>query len=145
MARQGFGHIVNTASLAGLIGFPTAAPYSAAKHAVVGLSTALRVEAAHFGVKVSVVCPGYVATNFYNAATVLKADRDKLFAGRGPRFMPPQKAARAILRGVRQNRMIIAFPFRARALWWCYRLYPSLLAGLGRKIVADFRAAGKNV
>jgi NAD(P)-dependent dehydrogenase (short-subunit alcohol dehydrogenase family) len=40
MVRQGFGHIVNTASLDGLMPMPMATPYTAAKHAVVGLSTA---------------------------------------------------------------------------------------------------------
>ena len=44
MIRQGFGHIVNTASLAGLIPTPGAAAYATTKHALVGLSTALRGE-----------------------------------------------------------------------------------------------------
>ena len=62
MIAQGFGHIVNTASVAGL--FPTAfmIGYSATKHAVVGLSTSLRIEAAYDGVRVSVVCPGLIRT-----------------------------------------------------------------------------------
>jgi short-subunit dehydrogenase len=58
MVRQGFGHIVNTASLAGLIGEPMSIPYVASKFAIVGLSTTLRLEAAGLGIKVSVVCPG---------------------------------------------------------------------------------------
>jgi NAD(P)-dependent dehydrogenase (short-subunit alcohol dehydrogenase family) len=62
MAGQGFGHIVNTSSGAGLLPTPLNAPYSTAKHAVVGLSLSLRLEGADLGVKVSVVCPGYVRT-----------------------------------------------------------------------------------
>ncbi len=62
MARQGSGHIINTASLAGLIGYPASTAYAATKSAVIGLSTSLRAEAAGLGVKVSVVCPGYVQT-----------------------------------------------------------------------------------
>src|SRR6516164_10920473 len=46
MLRQGFGHIVNTASMAGLVPAPWIVSYTAAKHAVVGLSLALRIEAA---------------------------------------------------------------------------------------------------
>src|SRR5439155_13844601 len=62
MLRQGFGHIVNTASVAGLLPTPTIVSYCAAKHAVVGLSTSLRVEAAEAGVRVSVLCPGAIKT-----------------------------------------------------------------------------------
>ena len=62
MVRQGFGHIVNTASLAGLIPMALALPYSAVKHAVVGLSKSLRIEAAAKGVRVSVLCPSFVRT-----------------------------------------------------------------------------------
>lgn len=62
MLEQGYGHIVNTASLAGLVPMPMGIPYTATKHAVVGLSLGLRAEAATRGVKVSVVCPGFVDT-----------------------------------------------------------------------------------
>lgn len=62
MIRQGFGHIVNTASLAGLGPAPLFAPYALTKHAVVGLSTSLRVEAAARGVKVSAFCPAAIET-----------------------------------------------------------------------------------
>ena len=58
MIEQGWGHIVNTASGTGLVSLPFVAAYSATKHAVVGLSTALRPEAARYGVRVSVLCPG---------------------------------------------------------------------------------------
>nr|BFE29216.1 hypothetical protein GCM10010200_014670 [Actinomadura rugatobispora] len=62
MLEQGAGHIVNTASLAGLVPMPVGIPYTATKHAVVGLSLGLRAEAAGRGVKVSVVCPSFVDT-----------------------------------------------------------------------------------
>jgi NAD(P)-dependent dehydrogenase (short-subunit alcohol dehydrogenase family) len=62
MVRQGFGHIVNTASMAGLVAAGMTGSYTATKHAVVGLSRALRVEAKPYGVRVSVVCPGVIRT-----------------------------------------------------------------------------------
>ncbi len=62
MIRQGRGHIVNTASLAGLIPHPMLVPYATAKHAVVGLSLSLRGEATLYGVRVSVLCPGIIDT-----------------------------------------------------------------------------------
>src|SRR5262249_23872580 len=54
MLRQGFGHIVNLASMAGLMATPLLTAYSATKWAIVGFSTALRAEAEGLGVKVSV-------------------------------------------------------------------------------------------
>jgi NAD(P)-dependent dehydrogenase (short-subunit alcohol dehydrogenase family) len=62
MMEQGFGHIVNTASMAGLMVGPGNVAYTTTKHAVVGLSNSLRAEAAHMGVRVSVVCPGVIRT-----------------------------------------------------------------------------------
>jgi NAD(P)-dependent dehydrogenase (short-subunit alcohol dehydrogenase family) len=62
MVAQGFGHIVNTASLAGLTPSPGGVAYATAKHAVVGLSNSLRAESARMGVRVSVLCPGFVRT-----------------------------------------------------------------------------------
>jgi NAD(P)-dependent dehydrogenase (short-subunit alcohol dehydrogenase family) len=62
MIRQRSGHIVNTASMAGLISAPGQGSYTATKHAVVGLSKALRIEARRHGVRVSMLCPGAVET-----------------------------------------------------------------------------------
>lgn len=63
VSRDGGGHIVNTASAAGLIAGPGNVLYCTAKFAVVGMSEALNLELAPKGVGVSVLCPGPVATN----------------------------------------------------------------------------------
>lgn len=65
MTEQGCGHIVNTASMAGLMGMPGAAPYNATKHAVVAMSESLFLElgALESPVGVSVLCPGFVHTD----------------------------------------------------------------------------------
>lgn len=65
MQQQGVGHIVNTASIAGLIAAPGAAPYNATKHAVVALSEGLFMELGltESPVGVSVLCPGFVKTD----------------------------------------------------------------------------------
>ena len=62
MIKQGFGHIVNTASITGLMPTPGQVAYSMTKHAVVGLSLSLRAEAALLGIRVSVLCPGAIRT-----------------------------------------------------------------------------------
>jgi NAD(P)-dependent dehydrogenase (short-subunit alcohol dehydrogenase family) len=65
MTEQGLGHIVNTASMAGLLALPGAAPYNATKHGVVAISEGLFVELGSTGspVGVSVLCPGFVKTD----------------------------------------------------------------------------------
>ncbi|MGE5407225.1 MAG: SDR family NAD(P)-dependent oxidoreductase [Syntrophothermus sp.] len=62
MAEQGSGSILNMASAAGLIGWPGAAAYVAAKHGVVGLSKSAALEYAEAGVRVNSICPSYVLT-----------------------------------------------------------------------------------
>ena len=64
MVERDEGHIVNTASVAGLIPFPFASPYAASKHAVVGISVSVHHELAMLGskVRVSVLCPGMIRT-----------------------------------------------------------------------------------
>jgi NAD(P)-dependent dehydrogenase (short-subunit alcohol dehydrogenase family) len=56
------GHVVNTASIAGLVALPTLGIYTATKYAVVGISETLRGELAPHGIGVSVLCPSFVKT-----------------------------------------------------------------------------------
>ena len=62
LAQGGGGAIVNTSSIAGLIGLPTAAHYVAAKHGVVGLTRTAAIEYAKDGIRVNCVNPGYIQT-----------------------------------------------------------------------------------
>ncbi|MCA1056831.1 3-hydroxybutyrate dehydrogenase [Rossellomorea aquimaris] len=62
MKEQGFGRIVNMASINGLVGFAGKAAYNSAKHGVIGLTKVAALEAAEHGVTVNAVCPGYVDT-----------------------------------------------------------------------------------
>jgi NAD(P)-dependent dehydrogenase (short-subunit alcohol dehydrogenase family) len=67
LVAQGAGHIVCTASGAGLADTASVGPYSATKHAVVGLAAALRNELAGSGVGVSVLCPGLIRTRIFES------------------------------------------------------------------------------
>jgi len=143
MVRQGSGHIVNTASLAGLAGFPTALPYATTKAAVVGLSLSLRAEGEALGVKVSVLCPGFVQSAIFESGTYVGSDKDSAVSLIPVRFVPADVAARTILDGVARNRAVIVFPFYARLMWWIQRLFPGLMERLHRKTVRDFRKRRK--
>ena len=139
MVKQGFGHIVNTASLAGLLPFPTQVPYCATKFGVVGFSKSLRIEAAALGVRISVVCPGFVRTGIFEASPFLKVDKQKIMEKVPPKMVEPNRAAQIILKGVRKNKAVIVFPFGARFFHWLYSFHPAFLVPIHRKMLADFR------
>ncbi|MDM5200418.1 3-hydroxybutyrate dehydrogenase [Fictibacillus enclensis] len=62
MKRQGFGRILNMASINGLVGFAGKAAYNSAKHGVIGLTKVAALEGAEHGITVNAICPGYVDT-----------------------------------------------------------------------------------
>lgn len=130
MIRQGSGHIVNTASMAGLVTTSAQAGYSATKHAVVALSKTMRVEAATRGVRVSVLCPGVVRTPILAGGaygrnkSVSREDLVKL--GEALRPMDAGDFADKALRAVLRNEAIIVVPRWWKALWYLERLSPAL-------------------
>ena len=139
MYEQGFGHIVNTASMAGLIPMPLLVSYNATKHAVVGLSTALRIEAAARGVRVSAICPGVIRTPILDGGKYgrmppdIPADFLKRFIER-LKPMDAGRFAERVLRHVAANRAIIIVPGYWRLVWWLHRLSPSVGLFLSRKV-----------
>ncbi len=141
MSKQGFGHIVNTASAGGLMPLPFGTAYATSKYAIVGLSTSLRIEAAELGVKVSVVCPGGIQTGIFDASTYLKINREEALSKLPTSIlMDAGKCADVILRGVARNKAIIMVTAFAH-LWWCfYRLFPGLVTALFGQIAQRVRA-----
>ena len=87
MRPRGTGHIVNIASLAGKAGYPGLATYSATKHAVVGLSEAVRFELRGSGVEISCVMPGLVNTELASG----------MREARGIKNLQPEQVADAIV------------------------------------------------
>jgi NAD(P)-dependent dehydrogenase (short-subunit alcohol dehydrogenase family) len=74
LREQGSGRIVNVTSVAGRIARPLTSVYDSTKHALEALSAGLRGELAPFGVKVVVIRPGYIATEFVDAANQVSAE-----------------------------------------------------------------------
>jgi len=103
MARRRRGHIVNVASVAGRLGAPFEAAYSASKFAVVGFSESLAAEMQAFDVHVSLVNPGPVATSFTDA-------RGVPFQRERPRPLAPATVADAVVRAVEHDRFEQVLP-----------------------------------
>jgi NAD(P)-dependent dehydrogenase (short-subunit alcohol dehydrogenase family) len=130
MIRQRSGHIVNTASLAGLVAAPGSASYTAAKHAVVGISKVLRVEAKRHGVRVSVLCPGAIRTPILTLGEYGRykgvSDQQLLDFWEPARPLAPDKFADRALRAVLRGDAIIVVPGWWKAFWYLDRLSPAL-------------------
>ena len=143
MIRQHSGHIVNTASVAGLVAAPGSASYTATKHAVVGISKVLRVEAVRHGVQVSVLCPGAIRTPIltfgkygrYNGVS----DEDLLKFWEPFRPMAPEKFADRALRAVLRGDTIIVLPAWWKAFWYLERLSPALATRLAKVLLKRIR------
>lgn len=102
------GHVVNTASVAGLLGFPGIASYTAAKHAVVGLSQSMLHELSPTPLGVSVLCPGLVITNIGNSernrAGVDPTSVDEPSAELRGESLTPDAVADQVLNAIRTDR-----------------------------------------
>jgi NAD(P)-dependent dehydrogenase (short-subunit alcohol dehydrogenase family) len=129
MRRQGSGHIVNTASIAGLMPPAFQALYCATKYAVVGLSESLRFELGGQGVHVSVICPGNVATAIFGNA---KPPEDAISA---------EEAAQITLDGVARKQGIIAMPEKYRQMWRRYWSSPEDFEELAMETARQRRSA----
>lgn len=139
MVARGRGHIVNTASGAGLCPRPGMVAYAAAKHAVVGLSTSLRAEAAGLGVQVSAVCPGYVATAIMDNTVWRGLDSRGLRDAIPLRAVTPQACAARVLKGVARNEAIIPVSVATHAEWLLYRLAPGAVHAVSSWRAGVFR------
>jgi NAD(P)-dependent dehydrogenase (short-subunit alcohol dehydrogenase family) len=132
MMKQRSGHIVNTASLAGLGPAPFLAPYALCKHAVVGLSTSLRIEAAAHGVRVSALCPGLIdtpllqKTESQGVAIPWAPDVRRYLTRVAGQPYPVDKCAEETLASVARNVGVIVLPTRARVGWRLGRWFPWL-------------------
>ena len=139
MLKQGHGHIVNTASMAGLTAAGQVTSYVATKHAVVGLSMALRSEAVPRGVGVLVVCPAAVDTPILDKGAVGAFVGRDYFLQAGKPYSA-DLLARDTLRAVERNKAILVKPTVAHAQWLLARAAPALMNRLAMRFVGDQRA-----
>ena len=138
MRKQGFGQILNTASASGLGPTPLLAAYSSVKHAVVGLTSATRVEAASYGIKVNALCPGVVNTPVIKGSVSRGLVRSKVEEGT-PLMLAPEKVARVALKGMEKNKGVIPVGLDSYLPYWANRIAPEAYSYLLQKSMGIIR------
>lgn len=114
MMERRSGHFAGIASIAGLRGFPTASGYSASKAAMQAFLESARVELAPFGIRVTTVNPGFIATAMTEKNTF-----------KMPFLMTTESAAKIIVDGIERGARIVEFPWQMSALTRFSRALPA--------------------
>jgi short-subunit dehydrogenase len=124
MIEQRSGHIINMCSMAGLVATPTYSIYAACKHAVHGFSEALRREVKPWGIDVSMIYPGGVATEFGQHAGIKRKTQATT-----PKFMllSADDVGRAVVQLVRRPRAMWILPWLWSIPALLNKLFPSLV------------------
>ncbi|MFE0751058.1 SDR family NAD(P)-dependent oxidoreductase [Gordonia sp. NPDC058843] len=137
MIEQRSGHIVNTASMAGLVAAGLITSYVMTKHAVVGLSLALRTEAAGRGVNVMAVCPSAVETPILDKGSVGGfVGRSYYLASQGSSTAyDADRLAQDTLAAIGRNQPLLVVPRRSRITWRVQRLAPALTNRLAAQFI----------
>jgi short-subunit dehydrogenase len=126
LLEQSEAHVLNVASILGLVAHRKACAYHVSKYAMVGFSEALRAEFTRAGLGVTVLCPGFVTTRLFDRGMVGKSETA---------FKPPpawlcatpEKVAAKAIRGIKRNRRMVLVTPLAHLLFTCKRLFPGLL------------------
>lgn len=131
MVKQGYGHFIGTASVAGLMGTPFLAGYSMSKFAVVGLMKAMRIEGVRHGVRVTALCPGAIRTPILTGGAFGKTlyemtDERKLAWWSKTRPGEVDVFAHEVLEQLAKNKGVIVLPKHNRIMLELFRLVPGL-------------------
>jgi short-subunit dehydrogenase len=123
MIRAGGGHIVMMASIAGRIPMTPCGVYSASKHGLVALAELLAIETARFNVKLHVVCPGRVETDFFaHESFQARAHRPET-----TRTIPVEAVSRAVMGAVDRDHFMTYVPWYYGMLPWLAAAAPGLV------------------
>jgi NAD(P)-dependent dehydrogenase (short-subunit alcohol dehydrogenase family) len=124
-------HVVNVASIFGLVAIGRATAYQVSKFALVGFSESLRAEYARRGLGVTALCPGFVRTGLFRSATCGHAVPKDPEPPRWISTTPERVAAKAI-RAIRRNRPLVVVTPAARLLYYSKRFAPGVLDFINR-------------
>lgn len=118
--------IMNVTSMTGRRGMPSWSEYSASKHALVGLTEALRAEYHRFGIDVLMVVPGLTASSFFDRV-LQKSGRAKIEFDKG---LKPEVTAATTIKAIESNTRETWVGAEARKMLWMHRLFPRMVDSL---------------
>ena len=118
MLEQNSGHIVNVASVAASFGLPGIASYCASKFAMLGFSEGLKHELQNTGVRVTVVSPIMVRTNFFDHPSF------ETLPKYSPTSLSAEKVAKAVIKAANSSRLEIIVPSVVRGAVWAKHTFP---------------------
>jgi short-subunit dehydrogenase len=140
MKKQGFGHILNTASMAGFLPTPGMAVYAATKHGVVGLTTSLASEGKDFNIVVKASCPGFIKSELMNKSSKVSNNMSD-YLDLLPEPIDASIAAKTIIDGLGKKPVLIFTPPYAKISYFLNRFIPGFLARGGDDILNKYRKA----
>ncbi len=140
------GHVVNTASILSYVAAPGILGYVTSKFAVLGLTLSLRGELRRYGVGVTAVCPGIIATDILGKTRFADGDsgmRDRLEGWFRWRAYPPERVAEAVCAAVEKNRALVPVTPESWAGYVATRLSPTVAGGWGRDLLDYFKGLSR--
>tara|TARA_B100000161_G_scaffold91608_1_gene64366 strand:- start:173 stop:997 length:825 start_codon:yes stop_codon:yes gene_type:complete len=140
MKKQGFGHILNTASMGGFLPTPGMAIYAATKHGVVGLTTSLASEGKDFNIVVKASCPGFIKSELMNKSSDVSNNMSD-YLDLLPEPIDASIAAKTIIDGLGKKPVLIFTPSYAKVSYFLNRFIPGFLARGGDDIMNKYRQA----
>jgi len=137
MIERKSGHIVNIASAAGLVALPGNGSYCVTKFGLVGFSEVLRAELHKHNIKITLVCPGGVGTNFEKNARVRNLSKfvpGKFVRGR---IQTPEFLAKKIVSAIKKEKFMLTTGIEGQLLWYIKRFIPSLYYWIELRLAHD--------
>lgn len=124
--KQRGGVIINTSSVAGLVGVYGYTDYAASKFAIIGFSEALRSELKQFNIRVSVLCPPDTDTPGFQVENRTKPEETKEIS-KTAKLISPDMVAQSLLKGIHKNQFIILSNFDSKLTYYAKRFIPGIV------------------
>ncbi|MGC8491679.1 MAG: SDR family NAD(P)-dependent oxidoreductase [Syntrophobacteraceae bacterium] len=136
--KQGWGHIVNTASAAGILSLAEMSPYNVTKAGVISLSESLCVELRGSNIGVTVVCPTFFKTNLLDNARATDDHQVKMFGACFNRmtFGTVESVTRATVKAIKKNRLYVLPQPDAKLFWLMKRMTPNIFFKVSGQVYA---------
>jgi NAD(P)-dependent dehydrogenase (short-subunit alcohol dehydrogenase family) len=126
LLKRGDAHVLNVASILGLVGLARVTAYCTSKFGLVGFSESLRHECGRMGLGVTALCPGFVNTQLFDSAPL---GHDLYEPKKPPRWslITPEAVAERAVKAIYRNQGVVVMQPTSRLLYWAKRFAPSLL------------------